>query len=113
MEIFKEVIFEAALALEISRMVIIKPRERLTPTNSSITYYKLHFRRELNKANPQFMAGVPGVRAVTENRHLRQVQSRVQDMCGWRKSGFPGAQPVSLDRENIAFLSQRPYKVHN
>ena len=32
-------------------------------------------------------------------------------MCGWRKSGFPGAQPVSLDRENLAFLSQRAYKV--
>ena len=58
------------------------------------------------------MEGVPGVRAVTEQPRLRQVQARVQDMCGWKKNGFPGAQPVSLDRENIAFLSQRPYKVH-
>ena len=69
------------------------------------------FRRELNKSNPQFMAGVPGVRAVTEQPHLGTIQATVQDMCGWRKSGFPGAQPVSLDRENITFLSQRPYKV--
>ena len=92
-------------------VIMFIPSDVLSKRTPSHSKCQLYFRRELNKANPQFMAGVPGVRAVTENRQLRQVQSRVQDMCGWRKSGFPGAQPVSLDRENIAFLSQRPYKV--
>lgn len=26
-------------------------------------------------------------------------------------SGFPGAQPVSMDKQNIKFLEQKPYKV--
>ena len=80
-------------------------------SEQTIDDFRIFFRRELNKSNPQFMEGVPGVRAVREQPHLGRVQAQVQDMCGWRKSGFPGAQPVSLDRENIAFLSQRPYKV--
>jgi len=42
-------------------------------------------RRELNKKNPQFMDGVPGVRPVTEQPLLQQVQRRVQDMCEWNK----------------------------
>lgn len=27
------------------------------------------------------------------------------------RSGFPGAQPVSMDRQNLRFLEQSPYKV--
>ena len=27
------------------------------------------------------------------------------------RSGFPGAQPVSMDRRNLRFLEQKPYKV--
>lgn len=27
------------------------------------------------------------------------------------RSGFPGAQPVSMDRQNLRFLEQNPYKV--
>ena len=27
------------------------------------------------------------------------------------RSGFPGGQPVSLDQDNIQYLSQKPYKV--
>lgn len=27
------------------------------------------------------------------------------------RSGFPGAQPVSMDQQNIAFLKRNPYKV--
>ncbi len=67
--------------------------------------------KEVNKKNPQFMPGVPGVRAVTDQPRLKQIQSRIQGLCHWGKSGFPGAQPVSMDVDNIAFLSQRPYKV--
>lgn len=27
------------------------------------------------------------------------------------RTGFPGAQPVSMDKQNIKFLEQKPYKV--
>jgi len=32
-------------------------------------------------------------------------------MCGWQDTGFPGCQPVSMDRENLQFLQDMPYKV--
>ena len=31
-------------------------------------------------------------------------------MVGWKKSGFPGAQPVSMDRQNLAMLTEKPFK---
>ncbi|XP_078584553.1 mRNA-capping enzyme-like [Branchiostoma floridae x Branchiostoma japonicum] len=59
-----------------------------------------------------FMDGlVPGVDTVTDQPRLRNVQQKVQHMCGWHKQGFPGAQPVSMDRKNLSFLAQKPYKV--
>ena len=64
-----------------------------------------------NKKVPVFMEGVPGVFAVTEQPLLGQVQRRFSELCGFRKKGFPGAQPVSMDRENIEFLRREPYKV--
>eukprot|EP00058_Branchiostoma_floridae_P002476 XP_002587964.1 hypothetical protein BRAFLDRAFT_87359 [Branchiostoma floridae] len=58
-----------------------------------------------------FMDGlVPGVDTVTDQPRLRNVQQKVQHMCGWHKQGFPGAQPVSMDRKNLSFLAQKPYK---
>ena len=42
-------------------------------------------RRELHKKNPTFMEGVSGVRAVTEQPLLSEIQRKVQDMCGWKK----------------------------
>lgn len=32
-------------------------------------------------------------------------------MCKFKNSGFPGSQPVSMDRHNIQLLSQKPYRV--
>src|SRR5581483_2902397 len=32
-------------------------------------------------------------------------------MCSFGRRGFPGSQPVSMDRSNIQYLAQRPYKV--
>ena len=32
-------------------------------------------------------------------------------MCEWSKGGFPGCQPVSMDKQNLVFLAERPYKV--
>ena len=29
----------------------------------------------------------------------------------FRKNGFPGAQPVSMDRDNMNYLKQKAYKV--
>lgn len=60
---------------------------------------------------PVFMEGVPGVFAVTDQPLLGQVQRRFSELCRYRKKGFPGAQPVSMDRDNIDYLRREPYKV--
>ncbi|CAG0898456.1 unnamed protein product [Darwinula stevensoni] len=66
---------------------------------------------EIVKKNPEFMEGVPGVTPVMNREKLGHIQRRVQEMCEWRSRGFPGSQPVSMDRQNISFLSAAPYKV--
>ncbi|GLG96084.1 Probable tyrosine-protein phosphatase F54C8.4 [Gryllus bimaculatus] len=68
-------------------------------------------RKEFKKKNPTFMVGVPGVTPVTDSQKLHYVQRRVQDMCAWKSSGFPGCQPVSMDNANIRLLHEKPYKV--
>ena len=68
-------------------------------------------RRELVVKNATFMEGVPGVVWVQDQPRLRELQEKVQDMCGWEKSGFPGAQPVSMNCENIQQLGKIPYRV--
>lgn len=67
-------------------------------------------RRGKSKKNPVFMQGVPGVTVVRDPK-MSEVQKRAQEMCGWRKSGFPGSQPVSMDMKNISLLSEKPYRV--
>uniref|UniRef100_D3TNV7 mRNA-capping enzyme n=1 Tax=Glossina morsitans morsitans TaxID=37546 RepID=D3TNV7_GLOMM len=68
-------------------------------------------RREMFVENATFMDGVPGVVWVHDQPRLSIIQQKVQDMCGWEKNGFPGAQPVSMNRENINMLHERPYRV--
>ncbi|XP_034490494.1 mRNA-capping enzyme [Drosophila innubila] len=68
-------------------------------------------RRELIVKNAAFMFGVPGVRHVADQPRLTGLQHKVQDWCKWQKNGFPGAQPVSMDRNNIKRLSEMPYRV--
>ncbi|KAM7348245.1 RNA guanylyltransferase and 5'-phosphatase mRNA capping enzyme [Cochliomyia hominivorax] len=68
-------------------------------------------RRELVIKNATFMEGVPGVVWVQDQPRLGELQQKVQDMCGWNKSGFPGSQPVSMDRSNIKRLHEIPYRV--
>ncbi|XP_077869610.1 mRNA-capping enzyme-like [Saccoglossus kowalevskii] len=68
-------------------------------------------RGELNNTNAMFMEGVEGVTQFTTQPKLMQLQRKCQDMCGWRGNGFPGSQPVSMDRQNIHFLHNKPYKV--
>ncbi|KAL3280723.1 hypothetical protein HHI36_003959 [Cryptolaemus montrouzieri] len=63
------------------------------------------------KKVPQFMEGVPGVTAFTEQPKAFQIQKKVQVMCGWKQRGFPGSQPVTMDLNNINLLQQKPYMV--
>lgn len=68
-------------------------------------------RREMIIKNAQFMAGVPGVVWVNDQPRLGDLQQKVQEMCGWKKSGFPGCQPVSMDCQNLKRLAEIPYRV--
>ena len=68
-------------------------------------------KRELRKKNAKFMDGVPGVFPEEDPNVVIKVQRKVQNMLGWKKSGFPGAQPVSMDRDNMKNLGVMPYKV--
>ena len=67
-------------------------------------------RQGKTKKNPVFMQGVPGVTVVRDPK-MSEVQKRAQEMCGWRKGGFPGSQPVSMDMKNVMLLSEKPYRV--
>lgn len=58
-----------------------------------------------------FMPGVKGVEPLDAQPRLGQIQSKVQDMCKWKKHGFPGSQPVSMDMENLKKLHDKPYRV--
>ncbi|XP_044752230.1 mRNA-capping enzyme [Coccinella septempunctata] len=64
-----------------------------------------------NKDDPQFMDGVPGVTLFRETPKMFNLQKKVQRMCEWRKKGFPGCQPVTMDNENLHLLKQKPYMV--
>ena len=68
-------------------------------------------KREHNNKNPVFMAGVPGVTPLVDFQIVSGIQRRIQDICRWEKSGFPGSQPVSMDVENIKLLNKKPYRV--
>ncbi|XP_055842507.1 mRNA-capping enzyme [Episyrphus balteatus] len=68
-------------------------------------------RKEVFIKDAQFMSGVSGVVLVTDEPRLGELQLKVQNMCGWENSGFPGAQPVSMDRKNLNFLAEKPYMV--
>ncbi|XP_034937783.1 mRNA-capping enzyme-like [Chelonus insularis] len=68
-------------------------------------------RKEHIVKNPVFMAGVPGVVPVQDLAKVTGIRRRVQEICQWNRSGFPGSQPVSMDRENIVLLNIKPYRV--
>lgn len=64
------------------------------------------------KKNAKFMDGkIPSVTVVTSAAELRFAREAMKNMCEWEKDGFPGAQPVSMDLNNIRLLSEMPYKV--
>uniref|UniRef100_A0A336MHT3 mRNA-capping enzyme n=1 Tax=Culicoides sonorensis TaxID=179676 RepID=A0A336MHT3_CULSO len=68
-------------------------------------------RKEFLNLNATFMAGVPGVELFITQPRLSEIQGKVQDMCEWKKTGFPGSQPVSMDRNNIKLIQIKPYMV--
>lgn len=58
-----------------------------------------------------FMKGVGGVLLMTNRQKVNELQHIIQDMCKWKGTGFPGCQPVSMDRNNLRFLHTKPYMV--
>lgn len=68
-------------------------------------------RNEFVNVNATFMSGVPGVSLVTDQPRLKSLQERVQMMCEWNSRGFPGCQPVSMDKDNLNLLHTKPYRV--
>ncbi|KAM9778988.1 mRNA-capping enzyme isoform X2 [Syngnathus typhle] len=87
------------------------PKQESGPSSSGSTLGKR--KKEKLKLGAVFLEGVTvkGVTQVTTQPKLGEIQRMCQEMAEWNKSGFPGAQPVSMDRENLSFLEQRPYKV--
>uniref|UniRef100_A0A8D2ZIR1 mRNA-capping enzyme n=1 Tax=Scophthalmus maximus TaxID=52904 RepID=A0A8D2ZIR1_SCOMX len=70
-------------------------------------------KKEKLKLGAVFLEGitVKGVTQITTQPKLGEIQRMCQEMAEWDRSGFPGAQPVSMDRQNLRFLEQNPYKV--
>lgn len=70
-------------------------------------------KRERLKLGAVFLEGmtVNGITQITTQPKLGEIQRQCQDMAEWDRSGFPGAQPVSMDLKNLRFLQQNPYKV--
>ena len=68
-------------------------------------------RSEFTKRDPVFMPGVSGATPIMDESVLSRVRRKVQRMVGWEKIGFPGAQPVSMTRDNIKLLAQKKYMV--
>ena len=67
-------------------------------------------RRMPYNENAKFCQEFDGITTVTQ-RGAERVQEICEEMVGWGKGSFPGSQPVSLDRQNIELLSQRPYRL--
>lgn len=84
--------------------------EDLAADGSAPDGSRKRFKREIIKKNAKFVDGVTGVKQVLDQPRLGQLQRKVQEMCGWKSSGFPGSQPVSMDINNIEFLKKKPYK---
>ncbi|CAJ0591841.1 unnamed protein product [Cylicocyclus nassatus] len=68
------------------------------------------------KPAKQFMDGlVRNVNLVTDSIKKKMLQGKIKELCGAKRDGFPGLQPVSLERsreaDNMKLLAQRPYMV--
>ncbi|XP_073531794.1 mRNA-capping enzyme isoform X3 [Phyllobates terribilis] len=81
------------------------------PGSSGTTLHRK--KKERLKLGAIFLEGfaVKNVAQVTTQPKLGEIQRKCQQFSSWEGSGFPGAQPVSMDRNNIKFLEQKSYKV--
>lgn len=52
-----------------------------------------------------------GIETCTDLDEIDRVRTETQKICGWYGKGFPGAQPVSMDQQNVRFLVERKYMV--
>ncbi|VDM64584.1 unnamed protein product [Angiostrongylus costaricensis] len=64
----------------------------------------------------RFMDGmVQGVVLIKDSLKKKMLQGKIKELCGAKRDGFPGLQPVSLERsrdnDNLKLLAQRPYMV--
>lgn len=69
-----------------------------------------------NGTLPRFMDGaVPSVTYVTDATMRAVLQNKIREMCGYQRDGFPGSQPVSMERsperDNLRLLAENRYMV--
>lgn len=65
----------------------------------------------VTSASKAFMEGIPGVSFLDDDLKTNQVQELAARLCEFKRSGFPGSQPVSLVRDNLNKLKEKLYKV--
>lgn len=68
-------------------------------------------RKEAKIKKDVFMPGVHGVEPLDTQPRLSEVQKKAQLFCKWQDTGFPGSQPISMDRKNISKLGVKHYRV--
>jgi len=68
-------------------------------------------KRKKFKRGGKFMDGVKGVELYTSQPKFSTLQKKIKKMSEWTKGDFPGCQPVSMSKQNLEFLHQKPYKV--
>ncbi|XP_072936769.1 mRNA-capping enzyme [Epargyreus clarus] len=73
--------------------------------------HKKKGKKETTHKKESFLPEVSGVEPFNEQPRLSDVQKKVQAFCKWESTGFPGSQPVSMDRDNIRLLRDKPYRV--
>ncbi|XP_034827857.1 mRNA-capping enzyme isoform X2 [Maniola hyperantus] len=84
------------------------------PSNSqsaSVQSSNGHSRKKRRIKNKEFMAGVSGVSLFEVEPRATEVQKKAKEFCKWTGKEFPGAQPVSMDMQNISYLHDKPYRV--
>jgi mRNA-capping enzyme len=91
-------------------MFTIKDNEDDDQAGGSTGDKKKKPRREVAQTKAIFMEGIPNVKPVTDMEITTEVQKRIKSLTGFKSSGFPGCQPVSMDRRNIQLL-KNPYMV--
>ncbi|CAD5124441.1 DgyrCDS12724 [Dimorphilus gyrociliatus] len=70
-------------------------------------------RGQNRKDNAVFVEGldIPQVEQFKDYEQVSRLQNEVKIICSYERNGFAGAQPVSMDRQNISLLGEKRYKV--